>query len=39
MYKNRFGIDKLQLLMSHKTKLFAQSAGAVEYTNCFYAEG
>ena len=48
MYKNGLGIDNLQQLMYHKTKPnqklipaqkhIAQSAGAVEYTDCFFAE-
>ena len=34
-------LNNLQKLICHKTKTnkFAQSAGAVEYTDCFSAEG
>ena len=32
-------IKNLQWLICYKTKPVAQSAGAVEYTDCFFAEG
>ena len=47
MYKHDLGLNNLQWLKSHQTKNkpkqsnrnIAQSAGAVEYTDCSSAEG
>ena len=38
MYEEDLALNNLQWLICHKTKL-AQSAGVVECTNCFSAEG
>ena len=38
MNKQDLALSNLQLLIHHETKP-AWSAGAVEYTNCFSAEG